>query len=134
MMDQKPPLNELAHYGVEGMKWGVRKQRTGRLNVRASRLERVASGKGTLRDKAVTIAGTSAYGAVKSRGSLKREAARRAENLRGQERRLATGKAKTMDLLKAYGAFTVAGLNTSGVSAAASLGRTANKKTDHELR
>jgi hypothetical protein len=126
--------NELVHYGVKGMKWGVRKQRTGRLNVRASRLERVAAGKGSFRDKATTVAGTSVYGAVKSRGSLRDEAARRAKNLRGQERRLATGKAKATDLLKAYGSTTVAGLSTYGVSAAASLGRAANKKTDHELR
>jgi hypothetical protein len=125
---------ELVHYGVKGMKWGVRKQRTGRLNVRASRLERVASGEGSFRDKATTLAGTSVYGAVKSRGSLKKEAARRAKNLRSQEKRLATGKAKTMDLLKAYGTFTVVGLNTFGVSSAASLGRAADKKTDHELR
>lgn len=126
--------NELTHYGVKGMKWGVRKQRTGRLNVRASRLERVASGKGSVRDKATTIAGTTVYGAVKSRGSLKKDAARRAENLRGQERRLATGKTKTTDLLKAYGSTTIVGLGTYGVSAAASLSRAANKKTDHELR
>lgn len=125
---------ELTHYGVKGMKWGVRKARTGRLNVRASRLERVASGKGSFRDKAVTVGGTSAYRAVKARGSLKKEAARRAENLRGQEKRLATGKAKTMDLLKAYGTTTVIGLSTYGVSTAAQLGRAANKETDHELR
>lgn len=131
---EKPPLDELVHYGVKGMKWGVKKARTGRLNVRASRLERVADGKGSLRDKAVSLAGTSVYGAVKSRGSLKKEAARRAKNLRGQERRLATGKAKTSDLIKAYGTTTVVGLSTYGVSTAASLARAHNKKTDHELR
>ena len=125
---------ELSHYGVKGMKWGVRKARTGRLNVRASRLERVASGNGSIRDKAVTIGGTTLYGAVKSRVSLKEDAARRAKNLRGQERRLATGKAKTLDILKAYGSTTVAGLSTYGVATVASLGRAANEKSDHELR
>lgn len=134
MTQGSPSPVELVHYGVKGMKWGVRKARTGRLNVRASRLERVASGKGSVRDKAVTIGGTSIYGAVKSHGSLKKEAARRAESLRGQERRLATGKAKTLDVLKAYGSTTVAGLSTYGVATAASLGRAANEKTDHELR
>jgi hypothetical protein len=125
---------ELVHYGIKGMKWGVQKARTGRLNVRASRLERVSTGKGTARDKIVTIAGTNAYGAIKSRGSLKKEATRRAENLRGQERRLATGKAKALDIIKAYGSTTVAGLSTYGVATAASLSRAANEKTDHELR
>lgn len=133
MTQQNSSRGDLTHYGVKGMKWGVKKARTGRLNVRASRLERVASDRGSVRDKVVTIGGTSVYGAVKSQGSLKKEAARRAQNLRDQERRLAAGKTKTLDILKAYGTLTVAGLSTYGVSTAVSLGRAANEKTDHAL-
>ena len=35
MSQENPSSGELAHYGVKGMKWGVRKARTGDLNVRA---------------------------------------------------------------------------------------------------
>ncbi len=122
----------LVHYGVKGMKWGVRKAYTGRLNVRASRAERVASGKGTLRDKAVTLGGMTPYGAIKSRGSLKKDAARRAKNLRAQEKRLATGKAKTADLLKAYGTFAIGAVYTPVVPAV-QLTRAARKSSDHDL-
>lgn len=125
---------DLAHYGVKGMKWGVRKARTGRLNVRASRLERVAKGKGSTRDKAVTVGGSTIYGVAKTRGRLKEDAARRAKNLRAQERRLATGKAQVSDVIKAYGSTAVAGLSTYGVATGVSLGRAANEKTDHELK
>jgi hypothetical protein len=100
---KNPPRDDLTHYGVKGMHWGVRKGRTGRLNVRAARDERVASGTGSLRDKAVTLAGTTTYGLVKSRGGLKKDAARRAANKRAQIERLSTGKSKVTDLLRAYG-------------------------------
>jgi hypothetical protein len=117
---ENPQSDELTHYGVKGMRWGVRKARTGDLNVRASRLERVASGKGSLVDKAVTLGGSTAFNLARSRG-LKNEAARRAKNYRGQIERLSTGKAKVTDILKAYGTVSVY-----------SLAAAANKKTDYE--
>lgn len=112
---------ELTHYGVKGMKWGVRKARTGQLNTRASRNERVASGKGSLGDKVVTLAGSSTARLVTS-GGLKKEAARRAKNKRAEIERLATGKAKVTDILKSYG--TVSALD---------LAVAARKKSDFEL-
>uniref|UniRef100_A0AAU7GX65 Uncharacterized protein n=1 Tax=Streptomyces phage Scarif TaxID=3158858 RepID=A0AAU7GX65_9CAUD len=114
--------NELIHYGVKGMKWGVRKARTGQLDARASRNERVAAGKGSLVDKAVTLGGSSALRLGMS-GGLKNEAARRAKNKRAEIKRLATGKAKVTDILKAYGTVS-----------AADLGRAAIKKTDFEVK
>jgi hypothetical protein len=33
----KPPLNELVHYGVKGMKWGVRKERPDGVSARTNR-------------------------------------------------------------------------------------------------
>ena len=103
----KSPSQETAliHYGVKGMRWGVKKGRTGDLNVKASRHERVASGKGSLTDKVVTIGGSTAAN-LAMRG-LKGEAARRAKNERAQIERLSTGKAKVSDLLKAYGTASI---------------------------
>jgi hypothetical protein len=119
MTQQTTPPGELVHYGVKGMKWGVRKARTGDLNTRASRLERVASGKGSLADKVVSLGGSSLHNLAVQRG-LKNEAARRAANYRGQIERLSTGKAKVSDILKAYGTVSLA-----------SLAAAANKKTDY---
>lgn len=106
MTQQNPPGDDLAHYGVKGMRWGVRKARTGDLNAKASRHERVAAGKGSLRDKAVTLGGSSLYNLARS-GGLKNEAARRARNERAQIERLSTGKAKATDILRAYGTVSV---------------------------
>lgn len=121
MTQQNPPGDELAHYGVKGMRWGVRKARTGDLNAKASRHERVAAGKGSLTDKAVTLGGSSLYNLA--RRGLKGEAARRGRNERAQIERLATGKAKATDILRAYGTVSVYSLVGS-----------MNKKTDFEFK
>src|SRR5687768_6068812 len=113
--------SELKHYGVKGMKWGVRKARTGDLNLRAARLERVADGTATKMEKFATAMNSTAANLVRS-GGLKNEAARRAKKLRDQEKRLATGKAKTSDILKAYGTVSLS-----------SLALAAHKKSDHKL-
>lgn len=113
---------ELTHYGVKGMKWGVRKGRTGDLHLRAMRNERVAAGKGSLVDKAVTLGGSSVANLVVNRG-LKGEAARRAADKRGQIERLATGKAKATDIIRAYGTISVSSLALSG-----------HKKSDFDIR
>jgi len=99
---KNPPQGDLTHYGVKGMRWGVKKARTGQLNGRAARNERVASGKSSLMDKAVTLGGSSAIRLATS-GGLKKEAARRARDKRAQIERLSTGKAKVTDILRAYG-------------------------------
>lgn len=113
---------DLKHYGVKGMKWGVRKARTGDLHVRAKRNERVAAGKGSFVDKAVTLGGSSVGNLVVNRG-LKGEAARRAADKRGQIERLSTGKAKASDVLRAYGGLSVSSLLIS-----------AHKKSDFDIR
>lgn len=111
----------LEHYGVKGMHWGVRKARTGDLNKRASRNERVASGNASVVDHIITFNGSSARNLKKS-GGYKKEAARRAANKRAEIERLATGKAKALDILKAYGTVT-----------STSLARSLHKKSDFEL-
>ena len=106
-----PPQGDLAHYGVKGMRWGVRKARTGLIETKTKRLDRVASGTGTFRQKAVTAAGLSAQEIGRAggfrKGTLKRAAANKSSDLKAQSERLASGKAKASDILKAYGTVTL---------------------------
>ncbi|ASU04006.1 hypothetical protein SEA_MAYA_10 [Streptomyces phage Maya] len=112
---------ELKHYGVKGMKWGVRKARTGDLNLQASRHETIARGEGTKMQKISATLNTP-FKKLLVKDGVKQHAAERAKDLRGQERRLATGKAKTSDILKAYGTVSIS-----------SLALAAHKKSDHKL-
>lgn len=102
---QNPPLEDLAHYGVKGMHWGVRKGRTGDIAIATKALDRVAKGKGTALDKVAAVGHTPTLrtGNLLRKGGLANEAARKSKDLKAQSRRLATGKAKVSDVLKAYG-------------------------------
>lgn len=119
---QQTPAEEfLAHYGVRGMKWGVRKARTGNLGTRAARQRRYASGEskkagGARRiiDTASAVSNYRVNDLVKGRG-LHRAAARRADVLDAERKRLATGKAKTTDVLKAYGQVAATALQPMGI-------------------
>lgn len=105
MIQKKTPPGELVHYGVKGMTWGVRKARTGQLDDHATRLEKVAAGKGKLGDKHYALTRTSAVGAA--RRGLKKQSAIEAQKARSEIERLATGKAKISDVLRAYGSANV---------------------------
>lgn len=108
-MEEKPSLEDLAHYGVKGMHWGVQKARTGDVARETAVLDRVASGKGSALDKVHALAGSSALRLVKS-GGLKNESARRSESLKAHSERLATGHAKVSDILAAYGTVSLLSL------------------------
>lgn len=108
-MTDKASSQELAHYGVKGMKWGYRKARTGGLQRRSARLDRVASGKGGIRDNVAVLATTNPLAVAASRG-YKNDVKRRSNNHKAAVERLATGKAKVSDILKAYGTVTPVGL------------------------
>ncbi|WPJ30704.1 hypothetical protein [Streptomyces phage Psst2] len=112
---------EVKHYGVKGMKWGVRKARTGDLNLQASRHEMIARGEGTKLQKVSATLNTP-FKKLLVKDGVKEHAAERAKDLRGQEQRLATGKARTSDVLKAYGTVSVSSLVLA-----------AHKKSDHKL-
>jgi hypothetical protein len=101
-MEDKPSLEELAHYGVPGMRWGVKKARTGDLVKPIARLDRVANGTASLHSKAVVLASSTPYHLIKS-GGLKKEAARQSRSLKAHSERLATGHATARDLIVAYG-------------------------------
>jgi hypothetical protein len=100
---EKPSLE---HHGVKGMHWGVRKARTGNIDQETARLDRVAKGGGSLRDKAVALNSAKLTKVVR-KGGLKSEAARNSADLKAQKQRLATGKATMSDVLKAYGSVSV---------------------------
>lgn len=103
------PKEWLAHYGVKGMKWGVKKARSGDLGTRAARAKRYASGEskkaGGARRLVDTASALNNYGVndlVKGRG-LHSSAKRHAKVYEAERKRLATGKATGKDILKAYG-------------------------------
>jgi hypothetical protein len=102
---ESPNSDALVHYGVKGMKWGVRKARTGQLADFARVHEKVAAGKGTLVEKHFALSTNSKTGMV--RRGLKAQSAISAKNARDEIERLSTGKAKVKDILRAYGSANV---------------------------
>ncbi len=98
-----PPL---AHYGTKGMHWGVRKARTGDVEKITKRLDRVAKGEGSLRDKVVAVGGAKAPKLL-ARNGLANEAARQSAELKAHSERLSTGHATAKDILQAYGSTSI---------------------------
>jgi hypothetical protein len=94
---EKPSLDELAHVGVKGMKWGKHRQR------RLDRVTRVASGKGSVIDKA-RVFGTevSAASAKRNKGFQGAVASRQRE-LEGRKKRIESGQATVKDFLALHG-------------------------------
>ena len=112
----------LFHYGTKGMKWGVRKARTGQVETITNRiakktdhLDRVARGTGSKKDKAVAIGNTQVYRLPRTltKKGLASEAERTSERyknysdeLKAHSKRLSTGQATVKDVLRAYGSVT----------------------------
>lgn len=140
--DLTPQEEWLAHYGVKGMRWGVKKARTGDLGTRAARAKRYASGEskkaGGMRRAIDTASAINNYrinDLVKGRG-LHSAAERHAKVYEAERKRLATGKATRTDLLKAYGTTTLLALQSPG-SEAIRIGMTAHdskKKLDNNRK
>jgi hypothetical protein len=103
----------LEHYGVKGMKWGVRKRYLEKRDKIASRQERVASGNASLRDKAKVALTTSNVDLVKGKG-LKGAAALRAERERAHMDRVNNGRENAMDVLKRHGLTSIADIVAGG--------------------
>lgn len=84
----------LEHYGVKGMKWGVRRQ--GRI----STLSKVGAGKGSRMDKFKAYMQLP-FGAISvaKAGGLQKAAANRADRVKSADARIAAGERKAKDLL-----------------------------------
>lgn len=100
--EEKPSLDELAHFGVKGMKWGVKKAYTERITKKTDRFDRVASGKGSFGDKARTLATTSTHDLAAGRG-LKGAASIRSARDKAHLDRINNGHAKLKDVLRMVG-------------------------------
>lgn len=97
--EDKPDLDDtlLEHFGVRGMRWGVRREN------RIARLERVGSGKGSTMDKVrVGLSDTTAAAVARNHG-FKNAAANKAANLRIRDARVANGHATVKDHLARHG-------------------------------
>lgn len=98
----------LEHFGTKGMKWGVRKDSSGlkgrarsaaseKLNNRITANKALASGKGKFRDY-------QSEGFHRGIGALSKKAsAKTATKLEARKKRLETGKATTIDIVRTYG-------------------------------
>jgi hypothetical protein len=87
----------LAHYGVKGMRWGVRREN------RIQSLERVGAGTASKGEKA-RYALTEATGVgMRRNGGLAGSAANKAANMRAVDARRARGEGTVADFLKVHG-------------------------------
>lgn len=83
----------LAHFGVKGMKWGVRKQKN------LERVQRIAAGKASIADTLRFSANVTIPELVRNKGSLKKAAAGRAAILSAQKKRIQSGNHTKLDVL-----------------------------------
>lgn len=94
----KTSLEDLAHTGVKGMKWGVRKAYTTRLSKGVKSLDRVASGDASVGRKAVAVAGSTAKELIRGRGVTGAAQIRR-DRAQAHIDRINEGRATTKDIL-----------------------------------
>lgn len=84
-------MAELKHFGVKGMKWGVRKQRE------LDRANRVAGGTASKGEKIGLLLNTSLGELAVNKGSLRRVAKGKAFILQAQKERIESGKVTVGD-------------------------------------
>lgn len=82
----------LAHYGVAGMKWGVKRAAYVKSNKNKESLANIRDGKGTAKDRLRTGLLTTKKGATK-----------RLAKAEESEKRVEAGQAKVKDLIRLYG-------------------------------
>jgi hypothetical protein len=113
MGQEKPSLEELAHHGVKGMKWGKRRGLTDVHNEKVTKSiainNRVASGKGSFGDKFKVAQTTTLVGLAANKG-LKGVAAKNERILKEHKARIENGQRKIRDGLAIYGGASVGDL------------------------
>lgn len=99
---EKPTLTDefVAHFGVKGMKWGVRKGYVQRQSQQAGREIRVGSGKGTSGEKLRVHGSSSVVGLAVG---PKRAALKRGKLRQAHANRIKNGEATAADILRLYG-------------------------------
>ena len=111
--DQKPSLEDLAHFGVKGMQWGKRRGLTDVHNEKVTKAiainSRVASGKGSFGDK-FKVAQTTTLPRLVANNGLKGVAAKNTKLLEEHQARIANGQKKIRDMLAIYGGASVGDL------------------------
>lgn len=94
----------LAHHGVKGMHWGVRKQRN------LDRFSRAASSNATRGDKVKALLGTHGLTdleLIRAKGSIAKASQRRVDGLLAQKQRVDEGKTTVRNKLDLYGNLTL---------------------------
>jgi len=79
------------HFGVKGMKWGVRKQKE------LDSLNRIAAGKGKTAETILLVANTGLPELLARKGSPRKIAAGRAAILQAQKKRIESGDSTKLD-------------------------------------
>lgn len=98
------PGEALLHYGVKGMKWGVRKAYTTRVSAAAARDRKVGNKEGaTLGEKIQTHGKTTYPELIRSGGSLTKAALNRADRDEAHVARINSGQGTSKDVLKMVG-------------------------------
>lgn len=91
----------LVHFGVKGMRWGVRKNN--QLDRRITRAKKVASGKANFREKATFVTTDTSQAALAKNRGVKGAARSRAAQLEARKARIDSGKNSVLDVLKDFG-------------------------------
>lgn len=101
-MSDNPEDYELVHYGVKGMKWGVRKEE------RLQRASRVAGGTASRGEKLREFSRTSGHEFARAGGSMKRVYENRANKLAKQKSKVERNQAERQER---YGSANISGRN-----------------------